>query len=81
MATTPATTTTRAPRKARAPSAPKPVYAVVQVLDESGQPMAISKDRIRIVSFEKSAEAVLNKVESGEFLHAVYLRGLVPAGR
>lgn len=80
MATTP---TTAAPKvkRTRSPSAPKPVYAVVQVLDESGEPMPISKERIRIVSFEKSAEAVLTKVESGEHKHAVYLRGVVPAGR
>lgn len=79
MATSP--TAPKAARKPRAPSAPKAVYAVVQVLDEAGTPMAITKDRIRIVSFEKSAEAVLTKVESGEFPHAVYLRGVVPAGR
>lgn len=68
-------------KRTRSPSAPRPVYVVVQVLDENGHPMNIAKDRVRVLGFEKSAEAVLAKVESGEHPHALYLRGVVPAGR
>lgn len=68
-------------KRTRSPSAPKPVYAVIQVLDADGVPVKIEKGNVRVVSFEKSAEAVLAKVESGEFPNALYLRGIVPAGR
>lgn len=69
------------PRKARSPSAPKNVYAIIQVLDEAGEPMSLAKARVRVISFEKSGEAVLTKIESGDYPNALYLRGQVPAGR
>ena len=68
-------------RKTRSPSGPKAVFAVIQVLGEDGNPVAVPKGQVRVVSFEKSAEAVLTKVESGEYAHALYLRGFIPAGR
>lgn len=68
-------------KRTRAPSAPKAVFAVIQVLDESGQPMALAKSRVNVISFERSAEEVLAKIEGGEHPGALYLRGMLPAGR
>lgn len=68
-------------RKPRSPSAPKAVFAVVQVLGADGEPIKVEKGSVRVVSFERSAEKVLEKVESGEFPNALYLRGMLPAGR
>lgn len=68
-------------KRTRAPSAPRKVYTILQVLDEAGEPTKFDKSRVRIVSFEKSGEDVLEKVESGNHPHAFYLRGEIPAGR
>jgi hypothetical protein len=87
MAKTPTTTTiddvVTEPkvRKTRSPSAPRAVYAVIQVLDADGNPQKLDKASVRVLSFERSAEAVLAKIESGEHPNALYLRGIVPAGR
>lgn len=69
------------PKQTRKPAGPKAAYFIVQVLDETGEPMPFAKSRIKIVSVERSADQVLAKVESGEHPHAVYLRGMLPAGR
>jgi hypothetical protein len=54
---------------------------VVQVLNEDGEAIAIPKGQVRVISFEKNAEAVLAKVESGEHPNALYLRGTLHAGK
>lgn len=81
--TTPAVNTDGTPktRKARSPSVAKPVYAVIRILDADGHVMNIAKAQVEVISFERSAEAVLSKVESGDFPGALYLRGILPAGR
>lgn len=70
-----------APKQERKPAGPKTVYAVVQVLNEHGEPVAIPKGQVRVISFEKNAESVLAKVESGDYPNALYLRGQIPPGR
>lgn len=75
------TATTQAKRvtRPRSPSKPKTVFAVLQVLDEHGQPTEFPKSRINILGFEKDGLAVMDKVEANK--HAIHIRGQVPAGR
>jgi hypothetical protein len=68
-------------RRTRSPSPPRPAFFIIQVLGEDGTPMLFDKKRIKILSVERSAEKVLELVESGQHDHAFYLRGIVPAGR
>ncbi len=71
-----------AERKPRSPSPPKRVFALVQVLGEDGQPIEIPRGRVNVISFEKSAEEVLVKLDDKvNYPHAVYLTGVVAAGR
>src|SRR3954447_18437316 len=74
---------TQAPKqkRKRSPSIAKPAFFVVQVLDEQGEPIQFDKRRVRIVSVERSAEQVMELVESGDHPHAFYLRGIVPVAR
>lgn len=58
------------------------VFAVIQILDEAGNPQPVRKGSVRVVSFERNGIAVLNKVDDQEnYQHATYLRGLLPPGR
>lgn len=78
MAKNPTDVTGEAPvkvRRARKPSEPKPIYAIVQVMDEYGNTMSIPKGQVKLISFEKNAEQVLQKIEGGEHPNALYLRG------
>jgi len=68
-------------RKPRSPSPPKPAYFIVQVLDESGQPMLFDKARVKIIGVENNADRVLEIVEGNAFPHAFYLRGYVGSKR
>jgi hypothetical protein len=68
-------------RRKRSASIARPAFFIIQVLDESGNPQAFDKRRIKIVSVERNAEKVLEAVESGQHDHAFYLRGIVPPGR
>src|SRR3954465_5073404 len=74
---------TQAPKqkRKRSPSVAKPAFFVVQVLDEQGEPIQFDKRRVRIVSVERSAEQVMELVESGAHPHAFFLRGIVPVAR
>lgn len=67
-------------RRARAPSVAKPAFIIMQLIGEDGQPMAFDKKRVKVISVERSAEKVLEAVESGEHTNAFYLRVVVPAG-
>lgn len=67
-------------RRSRSPSVAKPAFIIMQVLGENGQPALIDKKRIKIIAVERSAEKVLESVESGEHTNAFYLRVVVPAG-
>jgi hypothetical protein len=68
-------------KRKRSPSVAKPAFFIIQIVDEQGQPMAFDKKRVRIVSVERSAETVMELVESGKHQHAFYLRGIVPVAR
>jgi len=72
----------QAPRKrrTRSPSVAKPAFIIVQVLDESGQPTQFDKKRLKVLSVERSAEKVMETMETGEQENAFYLRIVVPAG-
>ena len=59
----------------------KIIFAVVQVIGENGEAMPVTKGSVKVISFEKSAVEVLEKIDSGEYPHALYLRGVLPAGR
>ena len=85
MAKTPETATVAATetkaKRTRAPSAPKPVFAIIRVKDADGNVLDIPKGQVELVSFERSAEEVLSKIEGGQHPGALYLRGMLPAGR
>ena len=68
-------------KKKRTRSSPlaRPAYIVVQVLDESGQPSAFDKKRLKILAVERTAEKVLEMTEAGDHPNAFYLRVIVPA--
>lgn len=75
---------TDAPKKAkrkRSPSVAKPAFFIIQIMDEHGEPMAFDKKRVRLLKVERSADSVLDLVESGTHPHAFYLRGIVPVAR
>lgn len=67
-------------KRARSPSVAKPAFIIMQLMGEDGQPMAFDKRKVRVVAVERSAEKVLEAVESGEHSNAFYLRVIVPAG-
>jgi len=58
--------------KAKAKRRTLPIYAVMQVCDESGKPIQISKDDVKIIGGYKSAENVLDIMESGQYENAIY---------
>lgn len=71
-----------APKQERKPAAPKRIFAVVQVLDENGNTVAIPRGQVNVISFERSAEEVLIKTDDKEnYPNAIYLTGMLPAGR
>lgn len=70
-----------APKQTRAPAAPKRIYAVVQMFDDEGQPVLNAKGKVKIVSFERSAEKVLEVIDGGKVPGALYLSGDLPPGR
>ena len=67
-------------RRTRSPSVAKPAFIIMQLLGEDGQPMAFDKRKVKVIAVERSAEKVLEAVESGEHANAFYLRVVVPAG-
>jgi len=68
-------------RRKRSPSVAKPAFFIVQILDEHGEPMSFDKKRVKLVAVERSAEKVMDAMETGTYPNAFYLRGIVPAGR
>jgi hypothetical protein len=50
----------------------KPTYVVMQVVDEQGNPMNVTKEQINILGGFTDAEKVLDAIESGEYPGAVY---------
>ena len=43
----------------------KPIYAIMQVKDDEGNVIALSKENVTILSVHKDAEEVLAKLDSG----------------
>ena len=71
--------TQQAPRKRRprSPSAVKPAFVVLQILDENGNPMPrLDKKRIKVVSIERDAEKVMALTDEDDNLF--YIRVVVP---
>lgn len=68
-------------KRTRAPSEPKKVFAIVQVIDENGQPVIGVKGTVKLVSFERSAEKVLDVIDGNSVPGALYLSGFMPTGR
>lgn len=60
---------------------PVTAYFVLQLLDEQGNPMEFKKSRIKVLACERTSDKVLDIIDSGEHEFALYLRGVLPAGR
>jgi hypothetical protein len=69
------------PKRKRSPSVAKPAFFIIQIMNEQGEPVAFDKKRVKLVAVERSADQVLDMVESGKHPHAFYLRGIVPVAR
>jgi hypothetical protein len=69
------------PKRKRSPSVAKPAFFIIQIVDEQGNPMQFDKKRVKLLKVERSADQVLEMVESGEYPFAFYLRGIVPVAR
>ena len=63
-------------RKPRSATSARPIYVILQVLDEDGNPTEFPKSRVRLVGFEKSADAVLAVTESNRT--TFFIRGMLP---
>ncbi len=68
-------------KRKRSASPPRPAFFIIQVLGDDGQPIPFDKKRIKILSVERSAEKVFEMIDGGQHDNALYLRGIVPAGR
>lgn len=78
MATAPTETTTKAKRtrKARSAQTARPVYTVLQIVDENGNPVEFDKNRVKLIGYLKSADEVLAVTESDRT--KFFLRGMLP---
>jgi len=65
-------------RRPRSPSAVKPAFIVVQVLNHEGQPEHFDKKRLRVVSVERDAEKVMALTEDRADENMFYIRIVVP---
>ena len=61
-----------AEEKTKAKRRTLPIYSVMQVCDGAGTPIQISKDDVKIIGGYKSAENVLDIMESGQYENAIY---------
>jgi hypothetical protein len=65
-----------APKKRRTRSSPKarPAYVILQVLDESGEPMKFDRSRIRMVGIERNPASMAEYVltDNGVSNHLVF---------
>lgn len=69
-----------APKRTRAPSKPKVVFILAQIVNDDGTVRTdIGKANVRVLAWEKSADAALAKLETTP--GAFYMRGEIPAGR
>ena len=63
----------RASTGTRAPSGPRTVYAVIQVLDEAGEVLTFDKKRIKLIGLETSADTMLSMVDDNA--NSFFIRG------
>jgi len=64
-------------KRTRAPSVAKPIYIVMQVVDENGNSISFNKEHIKVLAFEKSSDAVLALIEGKTNPNAFYVRGFM----
>jgi hypothetical protein len=72
---------TARPKRKRSPSVAKPAFFVIQVLDETGQPVKFDKSRIKLITVERNPEVVMDLMDNETHPYAFYLRGIVPVQR
>ena len=60
----------------RARKAPvrKPAIFVIEVLDDSGNPVKLRKDQVNVIAATTNADAALDLMEAGEHPFAVFVR-------
>jgi hypothetical protein len=68
-------------KRTRSASVAKPAFFVLQMLDESGEPVAFDKNRLRLVLVERNAEKIMELMDNATYPYAFYLRGIVPVQR
>ena len=67
-------------KRSRSPSGPKKIYAIVRVIDRDGQMVELDGAKVDLVSFERSADAVLTKIgPGGAAAGCMLLQGMLPA--
>jgi len=72
--------TKRRRRSYQRSSGPRPAFVILQIVDGNGNPQPFDKRSVKIVATERSAEKVMEAMESGEHSNAFYLRVMIPAG-
>jgi len=58
--------------KAKGTRVQKPIYAVMQIMGEDGNPILIDKDKVRVIGGFRNADGVLDIMESGSHPGAFY---------
>lgn len=56
----------------------RPVYLVMQVLGEDGNPVSFNKSHLKVLTVERSADKVLEAVEAGKYPNSFYVRVVIP---
>lgn len=64
-------------KKKRAPQGPKPVFVIMQLLGDDGNPIQIDKERVNVIVGTRNAGAALEAMEGYEnaFYKAVMVEG------
>lgn len=82
MAQTPTQGTPQRKRGGGAPSGPRTMYVVLQILDETGNPQMFDKKRVKLLAIDSSADAMLSIAEDENNPNAFFIRGkLAKRGR
>lgn len=67
----------RAGRGSRAPQGPRTIYVVLQIMGEDGQPMLFDKKRVKLLTIDSSADAMLSVAENDANTNAFFIRGKI----
>lgn len=76
------TTDTGAPKRTRKPrkaGVARPIFMVLQYVDDAGNPIPFNKAQLKIVSVHRNADAVLAATEDNRDSHMFFIRGMLPA--